>query len=101
MLLDRGPSWRQCGGTQPVNQVQDFGEQGPWDGDLRQLERDIVTMADHLGTDLHQLLAQRGHQPVLCFLPYGRLLLWVTSGPLGGALGKSAVRGAADENDDP
>ncbi len=80
MLLDRGPSWRQCGGTQPVNQVQDFGEQGPWGGDLRQLERDIVTVAYHLGTDLHQLLAQRGHQPVLCFLPYGRLLLWVKSG---------------------
>ncbi len=44
MLLDRAPSWRQRGRPQPVNQAQDLGEHGPWNGYLRHLERDIATM---------------------------------------------------------
>ena len=30
--------------SQPVNQAQDLGEQRSWDGDPRQLERDIATV---------------------------------------------------------
>jgi hypothetical protein len=32
--------------------VQDFREQPPWDRNLGKLERDIATVADHLGADL-------------------------------------------------
>ena len=41
MLLDRGPSWRQEGWPQAVNQAQDLSEQRSWDGDLCHLESDI------------------------------------------------------------
>ena len=45
----------------PVTEVQDLGEQMPWDGDHCQLEYDVVAMLHGLGTDLYQLFAQRGH----------------------------------------
>lgn len=32
MLLDQGSSWRQRSRPQPINEAQDLGEQGPWDG---------------------------------------------------------------------
>ncbi len=60
MLLNRGPSWRQGSRPQPVNQAQDLGEQLSADGHLGQLESDVSAMSDNLGTDLDQLLAQRG-----------------------------------------
>lgn len=36
-------------------------------GDLRHLERDVPAMSDDLGTDLHQLLADRGQRPMFDF----------------------------------
>ncbi len=77
MLLDRPLPWRQRGWPQPVNQAQDPGEQGPCDGDLRELEGDVVAMSRDLHADLDQLLAQRRQQPVLSCIRDGRLLLWV------------------------
>ncbi len=65
MCLDQGPSWRQRGWLQPANQAQDLSEQGSCDGDFGKLERDVPAMADHLGTDLDQLLPQRGQGSVL------------------------------------
>ena len=65
MCLDQGPSWRQRGWPQPVDQIKYLGEQRSWDGDLRHLEGDIPAMADNFGPDLDQLLAQSGQRPVL------------------------------------
>ncbi len=50
--LRRSGSWSQI-----INQAQDFPEQFPRHGNLRQLERDVAAMSDNLGTDLHQLLS--------------------------------------------
>ncbi len=47
---------------------------------LRKLKRDVPSVADHFRADLDQLLAQRGQPPAFYLLPYGRLLLWVTTG---------------------
>ncbi len=65
MLLNRGPSWRQGSRPQPVNQAQDLSEQSSRDSDLGKLESDVAAMAHDLGPDLDQLLAHRGHRPVL------------------------------------
>jgi len=43
-----------------INQAQDFLEYASRLGNLGQLESDIATMADDLGSDLNQLLPQRG-----------------------------------------
>ncbi len=43
-----------------INQAQDFLEYASRHGNLGQLESDIATMADDLGSDLNQLLPQRG-----------------------------------------
>ena len=61
--LRRSGSWSQI-----IDQAQDFPEQFPRHRHLGQLERDVAAMADHLGTDLHQLLPQRGQRPVLDLL---------------------------------
>ncbi len=42
--------------SQIFDQAQDFPDQFPRHRHLSQLERDVPAMADHLGTDLHQLL---------------------------------------------
>ncbi len=42
--------------------VQDVGEQASRDCDLGKLERDIATVADDLGSDLHQLFPQRAQR---------------------------------------
>ena len=63
MLLNRGPSWRQGGRPQPVNEAQDLGEQGFGDSDFCELECDIAAMSHDLGTDLDRLFAQRGSPP--------------------------------------
>ncbi len=68
MLLNRSPSWRQWSRPQPVNQAQDLGEQCSRYGDLCELECDIAAMSHNLGTDLDQLLPQRGQRPVLDLL---------------------------------
>jgi hypothetical protein len=52
MCLDQGPSWRQRGWPQPVNQAQDLGEQPPRKRNLGQLERDVPAMAAKFGPDL-------------------------------------------------
>jgi hypothetical protein len=65
MLLNRGPSWRQWSRPQPVSQAQDLDEQCSRYGDLCELECDIAAMSHNLGTDLDQLLPQRGQRPVL------------------------------------
>ncbi len=96
MLLNRSPSWRQRSWPQPVNAVQDFGEQPSGDSDLCELECDGAAVAHDLGTDLDEFLTQRGERPVLCFLRYGRLLLWVTSRLHGHCVDTSALRAEAD-----
>ncbi len=53
--LRRSGSWSQI-----FDQPQDFPEQVSRHRHLGQLERDVPAMADHLGTDLDELLAQRG-----------------------------------------
>ena len=79
MLLDKAPSWRQKRWPQPVNEAQDLGEQGSWDGDLRHLKRDVATMTHDLGADLDELLAQGGQGPVFHSLGQGQCQLWVKS----------------------
>ncbi len=61
--LPRSGSWSQI-----IDPPQDFPKQVPRHGNLGQLERDIATMADNLGTDLDQLLPRRGQRPVFHFL---------------------------------
>ncbi len=56
--LRRSGSWSQI-----LDQAQDCPEQFPRHRHLGQLERDVPAMADHLGTDLHQFLPQRGQRP--------------------------------------
>ena len=72
MLLERAPSCRQMRWPQPVNEAEDLSEHRSWDGDLRQLESDIATMAHDLRADLDQLFPQRGQRPVLHFLGQGK-----------------------------
>jgi hypothetical protein len=50
-----------------VDLPQDSSEQIAGHGDLRHLERDVTAIADDLGADLDQLLADRGQRPVLDF----------------------------------
>ncbi len=73
--LRRSGSWSQI-----INQAQDFPEQCPRHRHLGQLERDVPAVANNLGSDLHQLLPQRGQRPVFDFLRQYRLLLMATSG---------------------
>ncbi len=82
MLLDRPLSWRQRRWPQPVNEAQDLSEQRSWDGDLRELKGDVTSVANHLRTDLDQLLPQCGERPVLDFLRQRQCLLRVMCGRL-------------------
>ncbi len=73
---------RRCGSwSQFIDPPQDFPKQVPGHGDFGQLERDVPAMADHLGTDLDQLLPQRGQGPVLDLFRQYRLLLLARFGP--------------------
>lgn len=51
---------RKVFSSQVINQGQDFMEQALWHGNFGQLECNITAMADDLGSDLDQLLPQRG-----------------------------------------
>ncbi len=63
------PGLRRNGSlSQVINQAQDFLEQASWHGNLGQLEGDVLPVTDDLGSDLDQLLLQRGQRPVLLFL---------------------------------
>ena len=75
MCFDQGPSWRQRGWPRPVNQAQDFGEQGSWDGDLRQLKGDVAAVAHDLRANLDELLPRRGQGPVLDLIGQRQCLL--------------------------
>ncbi len=55
MLLNRGPSWRQWGRSQPIEKAEDFPEQLPRHRHLGHLEGDIATVPDDLGADFHPL----------------------------------------------
>ena len=68
MAIDFPGLRRDGSSSQVINQGQDFLEQLPWNGDLGQLECDITTMANDLGSDLDQLPPQRGQRPMLHFL---------------------------------
>ncbi len=48
-----------------ADQLQDLGEQAPWNRDLGHLEGNIAAVAYELGADLDQLLLQAGQRPVL------------------------------------
>ena len=56
---------RSGSSSQFIDPPQDSPKQVPRHGNLRQLERDVATMADNFGPDLDQLLAQSGQRPVL------------------------------------
>ncbi len=59
---------RSGSSSQFIDPPQDFPKQAPRHGNLRQLERDVATMADNFGPDLDQLLAQSGQRPMLDLL---------------------------------
>ena len=59
---------RSGSSSQIINQAQDFPEQVPRHRHLSQLERNVAAMSDNLSPDLHQLVAQRRHRPVLHLL---------------------------------
>ncbi len=60
------------------------------------MEGDIATLADDLGGDLDQRLSKRRQRPMLYFLRYGELLLWVRCGPSAAPPGRSAPEGEAE-----
>ncbi len=59
---------RSGSSSQFIDPPQEFPKQVPGHCDFRHLERHIATMADDLGSDLDQLLAQRSHGPVFDLL---------------------------------
>ena len=64
-VLRRHPAddhWRRQ--RQPRNAVEDRREQVPRHGHFRQLERHILRVPRHLGSDLDQLFSQRRQRPV-------------------------------------
>ena len=91
MLRIRQRSWRRRGCPEAVDQPQDVTEQSPWDRDLGELEGDIATVANHLGTDFDQLLPQRGQRPVVDLLRQGQCLLRVKPGSSPGSLRMTGV----------
>ncbi len=97
MLLDRPLSWRQRSRPQPVNEALDLGEQGSWDGDLRELKGDIAAMSHDLRADLDELLPRHGQRPVLEVLRQRQCLLRVKSRRTATPPGRSAPGGKADE----
>ena len=52
----------------------------PWDRDLSHLERDIAVIAHDLGTDLDELLPQRGQQPMPVLFGQSPFPHWVING---------------------
>ena len=68
---------RKRGRSQAVNQAQDVGEQASRDCDLGKLERDIATVADDLGADLDELLAQARGRPMTGCVGHGECRLRV------------------------
>ena len=68
MHLDGPPSWRQRGWPQPIDESEDFPEQVPRHRQFCQVESNIPSVADDLGTNLDQILPQRGQRPVLDLL---------------------------------
>jgi hypothetical protein len=57
--LRRGESWSQI-----IDQPQDLPEQVSRHRHLGKMERDVPRVADHLRTDLDELVPQRGQVPV-------------------------------------
>ncbi len=49
----------ECAYAPVLDQVQHFTKQVPRHGNLGQLERDIATMTDNLGSNLDQILVKR------------------------------------------
>ncbi len=68
MCIDQGPSWRQRGRPQPVNQAQNFSEQSSGDSDFRELKGDITAMSHDLRADLDELLPKCRQRPVFDLL---------------------------------
>jgi len=65
------------GSTQSLDALQDGGEQFSGNRDLGHLEDHVPGVRDHLGTDLHQLLAEsrRARIIVQCFAALGSAVL--------------------------
>ncbi len=61
--LRRSGSWSLI-----IDQAQDFPEQLPRHRNLRQLESDIATVADDLGANLDELVAERSQRLVFDLL---------------------------------
>ncbi len=68
--MGRRHGGKGAGRSQPVNQAQNFSEQGSGDSNFRELKGDITAMTHDLGADLDELVAQGGERPV--FLASGR-----------------------------
>jgi hypothetical protein len=43
---------------------QDLGEQGSWDSDLRKLERDVVSLANHFRANLDAFVGRSVERPL-------------------------------------
>ena len=61
------------GCPQSGDQPQDLLEHLPWHRNFGHLERHVAAVADDLGTDLDQLLAQAGQRDDTTLLPVNRL----------------------------
>ena len=72
---------RNGSSSEIINQAQDFLEQASRRRHLGQLEGNVPTMADHLGTDLDVLLPERRQRPVPDLLGQYRLLLMAMNRP--------------------
>ena len=59
------------------HEAQDLGEQGPWDGDLREPKGDGTAMAHDLRANFDELVPQRDRRQVFCFPRNDRC--WVNS----------------------
>ena len=62
---------------QSVNQAQNLDELGSGDSNLRELECDAVAVKYHLGTDLDELVAQRGQGSVPTSSGSARVRFWL------------------------
>lgn len=67
--------------TQLFDLPQDFPKQVPGHGDFCDLDRDVATVTDNLGSNFDLLLPQHDQRPAPVLLVQAGLPLWVTTGP--------------------
>ena len=72
LVIGIGASCRRWLRPQAVDQLEDFREHLPRQGNLGHLERDIAAVVDNLCADLDHILPQRGERSVLDILRQGQ-----------------------------